>query len=69
MAMTAASMATFIETAMAAISQTTLEGSDATADAQTRARSYLEALCKGIIDEIQANAVVTTDGPHSGTVA
>jgi len=70
MALTKESMAAFIQARLAAVnhSQTT----DAAA-AQGYQNNVLLAFCQGIIDEIQANAVVQTtagapDGEHVGIV-
>jgi len=70
MAMTKASMADFVEAHIAAVSAS--QGSDAGA-ALAHRRQVLEALCQGIIDEIQANAVVQTtsgapDSEHIGKI-
>lgn len=70
MAMTKASMADFVEAHIAAVAAS--QGSYA-AKAMAYRRQVLEALCQGIIDEIQANAVVQTisgapDSEHVGTI-
>jgi len=70
MALTKESMATFVETRLAAVDL--VQGSDAGA-AMAYRRQVLEALCQGIIDEIVANAVVETtsgapDDEHTGKV-
>lgn len=71
MALSKASMADFVETHLAAVNL--VQTSDA-ADALAYRRLVLEALCQGIIDEIQANAVVQTtsgapDNEHTGKVS
>ena len=70
MALTKESMAAFIQARLAAVdhSQTTQAGA-----AQDYQNNVLLAFCQGIIDEIQANAVVQTtsgapDGEHTGVV-
>ena len=70
MAMTAKSMAKKIRAKQASLPsvQTTDE-----ATAKAFAEKNLEAMCQGIIDEITANAVVTTtsgapNGEHTGQI-
>jgi hypothetical protein len=70
MALSAASMAAFIEGHLAGVShaQTSAAGS-----AETHRNACLLALCQGIIDEIVANAIVETtsgapDAEHIGIV-
>ncbi|AJF07765.1 hypothetical protein [Geoalkalibacter subterraneus] len=70
MGLTKQSMADFVEARMAAVPAH--QSNDGGAVAAYR-RKVLEALCQGIIDEIQANAVVETtggapDGEHTGKV-
>ncbi len=70
MALPKQSMADFVEAHIEAVNLN--QGSDAAAALAYR-RKVLEALCQGIIDEIQANAVVQThsgapDSEHTGKV-
>ena len=71
MPMTKESMATFIQAQLVAMTHIQ---TDNPAAAATYGRQVLEAFCQGIIDEIQANALVTTtsgapDGEHTGGVS
>lgn len=71
MALTKESMATFVETRLAAVTAT--QTNNAAAVSSYR-RLVLEALCQGIIDEITTNAVVQTtsgapDGEHQGNIS
>lgn len=71
MPLTKQSMADKIETAVAAVDA--VQTSDGVAMLSNR-RAIIEAFCQGIIEEIQANAVVTTtsgapDGEHTGEIA
>ena len=64
-------MADFIEAQLAAMTHVQ---TDNPAVAAAYGRQVLEAFCQGIIDEIQANALVTTtsgapDGEHAGIVS
>ncbi len=70
MAMTAQGMAQKIRTRQAAL--TPVQTTDPVA-AKAFAEKSLEAMCQGIIDEITANAVVTTtsgapDQEHTGEI-
>ena len=71
MPMTKVSMADFIEAQLSAMTHIQTDDS---ATAATYGRQVLEAFCQGIIDEIQANALVTTtsgapDGEHTGGIS
>ncbi|MBU0680103.1 MAG: hypothetical protein KKD73_01655 [Proteobacteria bacterium] len=71
MPLTKASMADFVEAHLAGVPL--VQTSDATTALNYR-RQVLEALCQGIIDEIQANALVSTtsgapDNEHTGKVS
>jgi hypothetical protein len=73
MAMSASGMAADIIARMAAVGSAQYEGSDGAAGAMATAEAQLEAMCQGIIDHIQAHAVVTTtsgapDGEHIGNI-
>ena len=70
MAMTAASMASKIESRIQALS---LTPTNDPAVAVAYHNNILQAFCAGIIEEIQENAVVTTtfgapDGEHTGII-
>lgn len=70
MAMSAASMAARIETAMEGVTPEQLVGAGSISGYRN---SLIVAMCQGIIAEIQDNAVVTTNdaqgGVNTGTVA
>lgn len=71
MSMTKASMADFIDAHLDAITHSPTVGDG---DATDHRRVMLEAFCQGVIDEIVANAVITTtsgapDGEHTGNVS
>jgi hypothetical protein len=70
MAMSAASMAAYIESHLATLDHTQ---TNSAATAETYRQLVLQAFCQGIIDEIVNNAVVTTtsgapDGEHIGEI-
>lgn len=65
MAMTKQSMAAFIISHLDNVNFTQFEGGGGQ-PIQEKRREYLEALCQGIIDEIQTNMEILTSGPHSG---
>lgn len=65
MALSKESMATFIESRLAAASLTQGEGTTGIADAEITARAHLEAFCQGIIDEISTNlSIAYESGSH-----
>ena len=64
MSMTKVSMADYIETRIAAITEVQYSGSDPT-NIDNKRREYLEAFCQGIIDEITNKAQILDSGGHT----